>query len=216
MQCDNSINEACELLGSFELIEEVINSIFGESSAVAPDRACPDPLRHLAVFVIRFAERKIDQLLDATILDYSLLPSEFEGVQFESEWSFLRALGGKKRGVSNANSPRRNGASSPTTPARSPSPSIHLAPHSPSKSFSFRQTLSRARPAPSIASLHLFPDPPPPPSPADLTSFLTALHKLLILSDINPALVAQLWSQVLYWTSCKRLHCILEHISLVS
>lgn len=29
LQCDNSINEACELLGSFELIEEVINSIFG-------------------------------------------------------------------------------------------------------------------------------------------------------------------------------------------
>lgn len=30
MQCDNSINEACEMLGSFELIEEVINSVYGE------------------------------------------------------------------------------------------------------------------------------------------------------------------------------------------
>ena len=29
MQCDTSINEACEMLGSFELIEEVINSVFG-------------------------------------------------------------------------------------------------------------------------------------------------------------------------------------------
>ena len=29
MECDDSINEACEMLGSFELIEEVINSIFG-------------------------------------------------------------------------------------------------------------------------------------------------------------------------------------------
>lgn len=29
MQCDNSINEACQMLGSFELIEEVINSVFG-------------------------------------------------------------------------------------------------------------------------------------------------------------------------------------------
>jgi hypothetical protein len=28
-RCDNSINEACEMLGSFELIEEVINSVFG-------------------------------------------------------------------------------------------------------------------------------------------------------------------------------------------
>ena len=31
MQCDNSISEACEMLGSFELIEEVINSVFGSS-----------------------------------------------------------------------------------------------------------------------------------------------------------------------------------------
>lgn len=30
MRCDNSINETCELLGSFVLIEEVINSVFGE------------------------------------------------------------------------------------------------------------------------------------------------------------------------------------------
>jgi hypothetical protein len=29
MRCDNSINEACELLGSFVLVEEVINSVFG-------------------------------------------------------------------------------------------------------------------------------------------------------------------------------------------
>lgn len=30
MQCDNSINEACEMLGLFEIIEEVINSVYGE------------------------------------------------------------------------------------------------------------------------------------------------------------------------------------------
>jgi hypothetical protein len=29
LRCDESINEACELLGSFVLIEEVINSVFG-------------------------------------------------------------------------------------------------------------------------------------------------------------------------------------------
>lgn len=31
LQCDTSINEVCEMLGSFELIEEVINSVFGKS-----------------------------------------------------------------------------------------------------------------------------------------------------------------------------------------
>jgi len=29
LECDTSISEACEMLGSFELIEEVINSVFG-------------------------------------------------------------------------------------------------------------------------------------------------------------------------------------------
>ena len=29
MKCDKSINQACEALGSFEMIEEVINSVFG-------------------------------------------------------------------------------------------------------------------------------------------------------------------------------------------
>ena len=29
MQCDTSINEACEMLGSFEMIEELLNAVFG-------------------------------------------------------------------------------------------------------------------------------------------------------------------------------------------
>ena len=33
LQCDNTINEACEMLGSFDLIEEVINSVFGNVQA---------------------------------------------------------------------------------------------------------------------------------------------------------------------------------------
>jgi hypothetical protein len=38
----------------------------------------------VAVFIIRFAERRIDQLFDATLLDYVPLTSEFEAVQFQS------------------------------------------------------------------------------------------------------------------------------------
>lgn len=29
IQCDTTINEACEMLGASELIEELINSLFG-------------------------------------------------------------------------------------------------------------------------------------------------------------------------------------------
>jgi hypothetical protein len=35
MRCDSAINEACEILGSFALIEEVINSVFGKPLALS-------------------------------------------------------------------------------------------------------------------------------------------------------------------------------------
>lgn len=42
-----------------------------------------------------------------------------------------------------------------------------------------------------------------------MTSFLTALHTLLTLSDVNPVLMIQFWSQVMYWTSCEIFNRIL-------
>jgi hypothetical protein len=38
MKCDKSINQACEALGSFEMIEEVINSVFGILSSLQRER----------------------------------------------------------------------------------------------------------------------------------------------------------------------------------
>lgn len=193
LRCDNSINEACEMLGSFELIEEVINSVF--------------------VFIIRFAERRIDQLLDAALLEYSPLASEFDSVQFESDWSFLRPFTAKKKGPSPSSSGTiRTGGIPPTppSPGRPVSPSGSIS-ASTSRGFSsLKQSFSRAR-AGSVATpvQSLFSDAPPPPSPADVTSFLTALHTMLTLSDVNPALTTQLWSQVMYWTSCEIFNRIL-------
>ncbi|KAJ6509454.1 DIL domain-containing protein [Mycena vitilis] len=183
LRCDNSINEACEMLGSFELIEEVINSVF--------------------VFIIRFAERRIDQLLDAALLDYSPLGSEYDSIQFESDWSFLRSFTGKKKAPSIAIPP-------PTTPNRPASPSGSMS-ASTSRGFSsLKQSFSRARAGSTATPIQsLFSDGPPPTSPADITSFLTALHTLLTLSDVNPVLTTQLWSQVLYWTSCEMFNRIL-------
>lgn len=178
MQCDNSINETCEMLGSFELLEQVINSVF--------------------VFVIRFAERKIDQLLDAAVLENALLTTD--AVQFESEWSFLRPFSAKKRPPAPPNTPIRNGLppSPQFLPTRPPSPSTHLvnsSPATPKPPSSLRQTLSRARTPMSTDGTTS--------GLQDLLSFLTALHVLLTLSDINPVLIIQFWSQVMYWTSSE-------------
>ncbi|KAJ6575026.1 DIL domain-containing protein [Mycena capillaripes] len=187
LRCDNSINEACEMLGSFELIEEVINSVF--------------------VFIIRFAERRIDQLLDAALLDYIPLASEFESIQFESEWSFLRSLTGKKKVPP---PPNHSITIPPPSPIRPASPSGSLS-ASTSRGFSsLKQSFSRARAGSAATPIQsLFSDGPPPTSPADITSFLTALHTLLTLSDVNPVLTTQLWSQVMYWTSCEMFNRIL-------
>ncbi|KAJ3826182.1 DIL domain-containing protein [Lentinula raphanica] len=187
MQCDKSISEVCELLGSFELIEETINSVF--------------------VFIIRLAERKIDELLDSALLDYSSLGSEFESVQFESEqWSFLRPFTGKKKmgqPPASANSTVR-GPPSPL-PIRPPSPSPSVSSFS-----SIRQSFrTRASSGTTTPLQSLFSDNSQAPSPSHLTSYLTALHTLLTLSDINPALITQLWSQVMYWTSCEMFNRIL-------
>ncbi|KAN0100548.1 DIL domain containing protein [Tylopilus felleus] len=180
MQCDNSINDACEMLGSFELLEQVINSVF--------------------VFIIRFAERKIDHLLDAALLEHAPLSAELDSVQFESEWSFLRSFSAKKK----TSAFQRNGtpSSPPYLPSRPPSPSINLnspAPVTPKALSSLRQTLSRTR-TPTSA---IFADASPSKGLRELVSFLTALHTLLTLSDINPVLIIQFWSQVMYWTSSE-------------
>ncbi|KAI0307888.1 DIL domain-containing protein [Multifurca ochricompacta] len=177
MRCDNSINEACEILGSFVLIEEVINSVF--------------------VFVIRYVERRTDQLLDAAILDHSPFPSEFDGIQFESEWSFLRSL-----------TPKRKPASSSTVAQPPVIVACSVLPPPSHRNFaSLRQSFSKTRGGSSGVPLQLMyqemQSQPSNPNPGNITSVFDALHTFLMLSGTNPALITQMWSQVFYWVACE-------------
>ncbi|KAG7099151.1 hypothetical protein E1B28_001022 [Marasmius oreades] len=199
MQCDDSIAEACEMLGSFELIEETINSVF--------------------VFIIRLAERKIDSLLDAALLDYSQFVDD--SIQFESDWSFFRPFKKKAPPTPSAQSTLRGSPLPPTPsspvpnrfPPQSPGLGPNYRPPSPSPSIqsfssSIRQSLSTSRNrSGSVALQSLFNDPSAEPEKetdlSKLTNFLTALQTLLVLMNINPALITQLWSQVMYWTACE-------------
>ena len=187
------------MLGSFELMEEVINSVFGKYDLMMS--IVPSVYEIHLVFIIRFAERRIDQLLDNTILTYAPLGSESETIQFESEWSFLRPFSGKRKGAQPSLGSRNNVPSSPSTPNLPISPSVTV-PSSTSRGLSsLRQTLSRAR-GQSDSLSFLFQD-SPHPSPFVLISFMTSLHTLLVMSNINPVIITQLWSQVMYWTSCQ-------------
>ena len=104
--------------------------------------------------------------------------------------------------------------SSPPSPKRplSPSQSQGTLTSSTSRGFSsLKQSFTRAHTPSTTQLASIFPDTPLPPSPKDLTSVLTALHTLLSLSDINPSFITQLWSQVMYWTSCE-LHAFSEEL----
>ncbi|THH09469.1 hypothetical protein EW145_g1987 [Phellinidium pouzarii] len=199
MRCDTAINATCELLGSFDLIEEVINTVY--------------------VLIIRVAERRIDKLIDTALLDYSPVGAELDQVQFESEWLLFRSPFSSKKRVVSQNVTPSTGSSLKTTRPGSPVPisrptspvpqHITLTSQTPKTFSSFRQTFTRAR-VTSTASLHnLFLDDSSPPSTHELTAFLMALHSLLTDSGVNPAIITQLWSQVMYWTSSEVFNRIL-------
>jgi hypothetical protein len=162
--------------------------------------------QYAIVFVIRYIERRTDDILDDGILDYSSHPSEFDGIQFESEWSFLRSLTPKKK-------PTPSPAVTPSTkngianPSRSSSP-IPPSPPPTHRGFaSLRKGFSRNRGGSSSAPLQsMIQDMQQShqgPSPESVTSFFDALQTFLVLSGTNPALITQIWSQVFYWTACE-------------
>ena len=196
------------MLGSFTLIEEILNSDFGKPFRHV--KSCHASSSCAAVFIIRLAERRIDQLLDAALLDYTPLSKEFESVEFESDWSFLRTFGGGKKktpvanGVASKNGTPNTSKGGSRPP--SPNPPTSTSPTNARGFASLRHTFARTRASSNAPLQSIFADPtsaPPPPSPKDITSFITALHTLLSLSGINPAIIIQLWSQVMYWTACE-------------
>jgi hypothetical protein len=167
----------------------------------------PDSFELIAVFVIRYVEKRIDRLLNPALLDHSPLPSEFD-VQFESEWSFFRSLTSKKRSTPThavAQSAKNGIISSPSLPGRPSSPVPSSSPGH--RSFaSLRHNFSRSHggsPGVSLQSMFNDVQPPQAPSPISITSAFDALQTFLILSGTNPALITQIWSQVFYWLACE-------------
>lgn len=172
------------------------------------------------VFVIRVIEKKIDPLIDPALLEHSPLAAEFDHIQFESEWSFFKNFTTPKRKPQPVTPPKK----APMSPAGSPpaqttlpnalsqlmgsptpgSPSPDKSAQGPFSSLRFRSTPSRS-PNP----FQRDPLTPPPtstpnsPTPTSITTILTAVHTLLSLYGINPILIVQANSQVLYWTACE-------------
>ena len=126
-------------------------------------------------------------------------------VEFEAEWSIFRSpFGGKKRITSGTVSSPSTFKAGPSSPSRPTSPEQKTpGPTSPKAFSSIRSHMSKSS-RPSV-SLHTFvaEGPPPNHTPQELLIFLSALHTMLSETGINPAIITQLWSQVMYWTACK-------------
>ena len=73
-----------------------------------------DLLNEIFVFVIRDAERRIDKVLDAAILDHEAIPG-FEEVRFEGEWKFIKTLAGSVKGIGQSSSISQGMTSSPSS-----------------------------------------------------------------------------------------------------
>ncbi|CCF54087.1 hypothetical protein NDA10_002688 [Ustilago hordei] len=70
-----------------------------KSSSVREYRSLlADLLNEISVFIIRDAERRIDKVLDAAMLDHEAIPG-FEEVRFEGEWKFMKTLAGSVKGI---------------------------------------------------------------------------------------------------------------------
>lgn len=173
------------------------------------------------VLIIRVAERKIDKLIDTALLDYSPNAAELDSVQFESEWtSIFRSPFSKKKPAAQSNGTSTVTSSSTSASIRSthtespgssrptsPTPQQGaFAPSTPKGFSSLKSSFNKARAhSASVSSLQsFFLEPPQSQSPQELIAFLSAFHTLLTDSGINPAVITQLWSQVMYWTSCER------------
>ncbi|CBQ67761.1 conserved hypothetical protein [Sporisorium reilianum SRZ2] len=72
-----------------------------------------DLLNEIFVFIVRDAERRIDKVLDAAILDHEAIPG-FDEVRFEGEWKFIKTLAGSVKGIGQSGSLSQGMASSPS------------------------------------------------------------------------------------------------------
>ncbi|PVF94843.1 hypothetical protein CPB86DRAFT_808363 [Serendipita vermifera] len=130
------------------------------------------------------------------------------------------------RPATNSTTTKSKGLPTPssTRPSSPPNPSSLLAASNSVTFSSIKDTLSRAAgsvsgsatpangPAASqsLASLAGKAGGKGSNSPQDVTTLLTALYTFMSLAGVNPVLIIQTFSQVMYWTSCEMFNRILQ------
>ncbi|KWU41224.1 hypothetical protein RHOSPDRAFT_12581, partial [Rhodotorula sp. JG-1b] len=145
-----------------------------------------DLINEIFVFIIRDAERRIDRVLEAAILEHEPLAG-FEDVAFEDEWAstrFVKKLTGrakKNAGIRNSTSAMSLFSDSGSVSSSADGIGGAGGPGSPGRQ---RTT--------TIGS-----------TPKDVTDLLSATLYVLQLYEIPPAIIVQAFSQLFYWLACE-------------
>jgi hypothetical protein len=183
----------------------------------------------LEVFVIRVAERRIDGVLDAALLDHETL-EDFDDVRFEGEWSLFRTFASKKKRetiLPKASSVFQSGGSPSMGSLIEASPSGRFASLREGAS-PFSKNLGRPQ---SMQNLHSSPNPnsglrsdsidslasyangtamgEESITPKTITDILSGVLLVLHLYEVNPALVVQAFSQTFFWVASELFNRIL-------
>lgn len=141
-----------------------------------------DLINEIYVFIVRDAERRIDRVLDAAILDHEPLPG-FEDIAFEDEWAstrFVKKLTGRaKKGAGMRTSTSAMSLFSDTGSVSSADGLGGAGSPGRNRSTSTGNT------------------------PKDVTDILTATLYVMQLYELPPAIVIQAVSQLFYWLACE-------------
>ncbi|GAA5892160.1 hypothetical protein JCM8208_001457 [Rhodotorula glutinis] len=153
-----------------------------------------DLVNEIFVFIIRDAERRIDRVLEAAMLEHEALAG-FEDVAFEDEWAstrFVKKLTGRaKKGSAVRNSTSAMSLFSDS--GASTSSSVGLGP--PGVGGDVGASPPRLVSASTV--------PVNEATPRSITALLSSTLFILQAYEIPPAVIVQAFSQLFYWISCE-------------
>ena len=174
----------------------------------------------IAVFIIRVAERRIDAVLDVALLEYETL-EDFGDIRFEGDWNFFKSIAGRGKKATPVKSvdafatPSVSEFGGPASPSLFGSLRDNVANGSPFKTYLSHSTTSDFSDAASIRSVSADSSatiPAPPPTdikPQRVTEVLSAVLMILNLYELNPVIIIQAFSQILFWISSELFNRIL-------
>ncbi|CAJ0829907.1 13068_t:CDS:2 [Entrophospora sp. SA101] len=142
-------------------------------------------LHEIYVLLVRDAERRLDRVLEASMLEYDTIPG-IDDVRFEGEWRVFRTFVRRSRSPQNEYT---TATSKGASLKRSSSTSTSKLP-------SFRPSSPRQR---SI------------PSPRNVTSLLSSTLFVLQTYGIHPMIVEQTLNQLFYFISCELFNKIISN-----